>query len=407
MSVRKGSGAHGTERSTVGLRSRGPRGSMPGGVDFLGVTSARAADLSMFHELSMGDSVASEQLACEPLPPSPDTAETPEELANVFGTSIPGPLSTSTAGTIEELGQDAPEEDGPKTQPDEEAGLEPKDVVAPQARRRHGWTRKSLRVTEAVFLTVVGLFAALLLVLSAGPRFLPFEDLVVDSGSMTPTLPVGSVAIYRHETAAQVKVGQIILFGKPSDTGVVVTHRVYAIKNSPQGRYFETKGDANPAPDAWQVRARGQRLVRRSGHPPGRLRPPRRPAVDHQKVAHHRPSAAAGAPDPVRHRSAKVPPAFAGARRRCQRRGQPSSDGRARFPEPGLRNSGRRCWDRARGRRSSGSARHRSGLVKRRGPEAPLPGGRRSPGGRLTFKPQASWRAVPRCVPRSPGSSCS
>jgi signal peptidase len=223
---------------------------MANGADFLGLTS-RAADLSMFQELSLGSAAARETLAA----PFPDCAETPEELANAFGTSVASPVGTTATGTAEDVEHEAPEE-GATAQASEEVHLGT-NLVVPVARHRHVLTRKGVRVAEAVFLTVVGLFAALLLVLSAGPRFLPFEDLVVQSGSMTPTLPVGSVAIYRHETAAQVKVGQIILFGKPSDPSVVVTHRVYAIKNGPQGRYFKTKGDANPAPDAWQVRAVG------------------------------------------------------------------------------------------------------------------------------------------------------
>jgi signal peptidase len=117
--------------------------------------------------------------------------------------------------------------------------------------------RKAVLLCEAALLVTGALLAALMLFISVGPRFLPFQTLIVESGSMTPALPVGSVAIYRHETAAQVKVGQVILFAKPSEPTVIVSHRVYAIKDGARGSYFETKGDANPAPDSWQIPAVG------------------------------------------------------------------------------------------------------------------------------------------------------
>jgi signal peptidase len=129
----------------------------------------------------------------------------------------------------------------------------PRAAPAP-ARRR---ARKVVLLAQAAFLTVLALFAALLLLVDAGPHFFPFQTMVVESGSMTPTLPVGSVAIYRHETAAQVKVGQIILFSAPSDPSVFVSHRVHAIVDGPNGKYFSTKGDANPTPDTWRIAAAG------------------------------------------------------------------------------------------------------------------------------------------------------
>jgi signal peptidase len=117
--------------------------------------------------------------------------------------------------------------------------------------------RRLARLGQALLLSILALFAVVLLLVDVGPHVLPFETMVVQSGSMRPTLAVGSVAIYRHETAAQVKVGQIILFGTPSDAAVLVSHRVYAIVEGPGGKYFVTKGDANPEPDSWRVAAVG------------------------------------------------------------------------------------------------------------------------------------------------------
>jgi signal peptidase I len=96
-----------------------------------------------------------------------------------------------------------------------------------------------------------------LLAVTIGPRFLPYQALVVRSGSMAPTIPTGSIVFYNKVNAAKVKVGQVIVFNRPGEPNEKVTHRVYKIATGPTGRYFVTKGDANGAPDDWQVPAVG------------------------------------------------------------------------------------------------------------------------------------------------------
>jgi signal peptidase len=96
-----------------------------------------------------------------------------------------------------------------------------------------------------------------LLAITVGPRFLPYQALVVRSGSMAPAIPTGSVVFYRHVAAAQVKVGDVIVFARPGRPDEKVTHRVFQIGTSPTGRYFVTKGDANGTPDDWRVPAVG------------------------------------------------------------------------------------------------------------------------------------------------------
>ncbi len=101
-------------------------------------------------------------------------------------------------------------------------------------------------------LVVLGLLAV-----TVGPRFLPYQALIVRSGSMSPTIPTGSIVFYRKKAADKVKVGDIIVFQKPGSPNEKVTHRVVQIKNSVTGRYFVTKGDANGTPDDWRVPAAG------------------------------------------------------------------------------------------------------------------------------------------------------
>jgi signal peptidase len=118
----------------------------------------------------------------------------------------------------------------------------------------YGWLPRMLAPLVAA---VVGVSILGLLAVTVGPRFLPYQALVVRSGSMAPTIPTGSVVFYRHVPAERVHVGDVIVFSEPGQPGRQVTHRVLAVKSGQTGRYFVTKGDANGAADAWRVPAVG------------------------------------------------------------------------------------------------------------------------------------------------------
>jgi signal peptidase len=128
------------------------------------------------------------------------------------------------------------------------------DAPAPSRAAQHSWL---WRVTAPLLLAVAGVLVIGLLSLTVGPKLFPYQALVVRSGSMAPTIPTGSVVFYHKVAAAKVKVGQVIVFARPGQTGERVTHRVYKISTGPTGRFFETKGDANGAPDDWRIPAVG------------------------------------------------------------------------------------------------------------------------------------------------------
>ena len=119
------------------------------------------------------------------------------------------------------------------------------------------WLHVGASVLRVVLLAVITVVIVGLLAITVGPRFLPYEALVVRSGSMSPTIPTGSVVFYRKLAADKVKVGDIIVFSRPGEPNVKVTHRVYKIGTDATGRYFVTKGDANAVPDNWRVPAVG------------------------------------------------------------------------------------------------------------------------------------------------------
>lgn len=94
--------------------------------------------------------------------------------------------------------------------------------------------------------------AAILLALAFLPTIFGFETLIVASGSMGRTLPIGSVALTRAVEAEAITVGDVISFRVRGDTQTI-THRVVAVGHVAGQIAFTTKGDANPAADPEKV----------------------------------------------------------------------------------------------------------------------------------------------------------
>jgi signal peptidase len=145
--------------------------------------------------------------------------------------------------------------------PQPEAGATtPAESASAAKRSTLGWlgTGATWLLMVAAGLVAIGLFA-----ITIGPRFLPYQALIVRSGSMAPTIPTGSVVFYTKKDASKVQVGNVIVFSRPGVPNEKVTHRVVKIGTSGTGRYFLTKGDANGAPDDWRVPAVGTGWIAR------------------------------------------------------------------------------------------------------------------------------------------------
>jgi signal peptidase len=108
-----------------------------------------------------------------------------------------------------------------------------------------------------VFRAPLGFVLLGLVTLVVGPRLYPFESFYVRSGSMSPTVPVGALVIATRAPAAQLGRGDVIVFRRPGRPGTMIVHRIYAVVQTPTGRVFMTKGDANGGPDDWEVAATG------------------------------------------------------------------------------------------------------------------------------------------------------
>ena len=102
-----------------------------------------------------------------------------------------------------------------------------------------------------------GLFAGLAVLLAlayAGLIVAGYRPVAVYSGSMRPTLAVGSLAVVKPVAASSVRVGDVITFNDPYVRSRRVTHRVVQIAVKADGtRAYRTKGDANPERDPWTI----------------------------------------------------------------------------------------------------------------------------------------------------------
>jgi signal peptidase I len=88
----------------------------------------------------------------------------------------------------------------------------------------------------------------------AGLSLAGYRPVVVYSGSMEPSLKVGSLAFVQSVPSADIAVGDVITFTDPHQPGRLVTHRVAEIVERPEGGLaYRTKGDANAAPDPWAL----------------------------------------------------------------------------------------------------------------------------------------------------------
>ena len=103
---------------------------------------------------------------------------------------------------------------------------------------------------------------AVLLVMLAGlawvaPSFFGYSRYVITGGSMTGTYDIGSVVFEKKTPVEDLRVGDVITYMPPADSGVnhLVTHRVTAMEPAEGGGVlFTTKGDNNPDPDPWHFK---------------------------------------------------------------------------------------------------------------------------------------------------------
>jgi signal peptidase len=84
------------------------------------------------------------------------------------------------------------------------------------------------------------------------PSVFGYRSLTVISGSMVPTLGVGSVVIDEVISPAEARPGDIVTFKDPLHPRQL-THRLQKVRVEGDTYYMTTLGDANDVPEHWTV----------------------------------------------------------------------------------------------------------------------------------------------------------
>jgi len=140
-------------------------------------------------------------------------------------------------------------------------------ATAESSRQRDGVLLRAWRVFSGMIVGLGVVVAALMLV----PGLLGYQRYVITSGSMTGTIDRGSLIYDRVVPASLLKRGDIITYTPPLVSGVrePITHRIVGVGHDRLGHpVFRTKGDANPAADAWTFRLEKPTQARVAFHVP-------------------------------------------------------------------------------------------------------------------------------------------
>ena len=103
-------------------------------------------------------------------------------------------------------------------------------------------------------------------------RLAGWRPLTIVTGSMRPTYSPGDLIVVSPQPVTAVHAGEVITFAHPRLRGRTLTHRVVRVRSgapvAPGWLAVTTKGDANPAPERWTIRADGT-VGRVRAHVPG------------------------------------------------------------------------------------------------------------------------------------------
>ncbi|PRZ42470.1 signal peptidase I [Antricoccus suffuscus] len=114
--------------------------------------------------------------------------------------------------------------------------------------------RRLRHIAAETLLTLAAIMGVICLLGAAAGFFFDIRPLVFRSGSMSPEIKTGALALARQTPASELDVGDIV--SVPNAKGVRVTHRLVAIEPIGGGVYALTmKGDANPENDTEQYLA--------------------------------------------------------------------------------------------------------------------------------------------------------
>lgn len=121
-------------------------------------------------------------------------------------------------------------------------------------RSGRGGTRRGRAVLGwlgEILLTVLAIFGVVCVAAVIAAWVFGVNIMMFKTGSMSPGIPAGSIALVREIPAEEAGTGDVVTVSRPGQ--LPITHRVISNEpdpeNPPDGRIIEMKGDDNPLPD--------------------------------------------------------------------------------------------------------------------------------------------------------------
>jgi signal peptidase len=131
------------------------------------------------------------------------------------------------------------------------------DTIAASTTASERSARRFARACVAFAVWALIGFAAGMLGVVTLPSVFGYQSLTVVSGSMEPTLGVGSVVIDKVISPLDARPGDIVTFKDPLKPRQL-THRLQKMRVEGDTAYMTTLGDANDVPERWTVPVDGQ-----------------------------------------------------------------------------------------------------------------------------------------------------
>ncbi|GAB3396808.1 hypothetical protein GCM10027568_31710 [Humibacter soli] len=123
----------------------------------------------------------------------------------------------------------------------------------------HGWARVE-SVVRNVLLDVAAVLGAICIVLVVLALVFHITLIMFKTGSMSPDIPTGSLAVVKQIPASEAHVGDVVTVDRPGE--LPITHRVVKTSPGPDGStILVLKGDANAAADPAPYMVKTVRLV--------------------------------------------------------------------------------------------------------------------------------------------------
>ena len=134
------------------------------------------------------------------------------------------------------------------------------DAAGSETRRRGAMSRAGRLLVDALLwvAAIAGTICMVLVVLALTAQI---TLIMFRTGSMSPTIPAGSVAVVQQVPASEIAVGDVVTVDRPGD--LPVTHRVTSVAPGESGeqRVVTMRGDANAADDPYSYTVESVRVV--------------------------------------------------------------------------------------------------------------------------------------------------